>query len=260
MKRSPNSIQSVKRALQILELINTNGEMSVSEISNRLNLERSTVSRLLSTMRDEGFLNQNSVNRRYTDGFKLVTMSYNILSRLGIRQKAYPYMVDLSMKCKESVTLSVMDKNDLMHIIIIEKIDNPHSIKIDFCIGSRAHSHCTAMGKTMLSQIPEESIIPFYEKRGFGRFPNKVVNSVEDLLKELDSTRKQGYGEENEEYMEGLYSIAVPILNNNQVILASLGISFPKSKYHSPGEIQYLIEMLKITCAAVSKELSRSQY
>ena len=251
MGTSSSSIQSVKRALQILSLINTNGNMSVSELSNALNLERSTVSRLLSTMRDEGFLYQNPLNKRYSDSFKLVAMSYNILRR-------YPYMLDLSMKCKESITLSVIDKTDLIHIIIVEKIENPHSMKIDFSAGNRAHSHRTAMGKAMLSLLPKETIIHFYEKQKFIRTASKTVKNLDDLLKELEITREKGYGEENGEYIEGLHSIAAPISINNYPVLASLGISFPKSKYHTPQEIQYLIDMLKIACTAISAEMAES--
>lgn len=254
MTKGYNSVQSVERALDILELVNKKGNLKVSEISKILGLDRSTTYRIATTLKQRGFLSQDPSSKKYQDSFKLFTMGHKILRRLTIHNIAYPYMMDLMTKTNESVTLSVLDKVDLMHLAIVEQVETPTSVKVAHCIGNRAHSYTTAMGKIMLSSLPDEDIRTFFSKYTLELLPKKTTRTVDDLISELRTSRERGYATEHEEYMEGLNGVAAQIKGTfDGGLLASIGISFLKSKYEAR-QIQCFTEMLKMACDAISQE------
>ncbi|NLO24524.1 MAG: helix-turn-helix domain-containing protein, partial [Clostridiales bacterium] len=103
MAKRSNLVQSVIRALDILETIDAYGELGISEISDKLNLDKSTVHRIISTLRHKGYVVQNNTDHKYSNSIKLWEMGNNVVERLGVRRQAQPFMERLVIESCETV-------------------------------------------------------------------------------------------------------------------------------------------------------------
>ncbi|MGI6227927.1 MAG: IclR family transcriptional regulator, partial [Peptococcales bacterium] len=153
-------INSVDRALDILILLQERGkEMGITEISNALNVYKSTVYRTLVTLENKGFVQQNPENGKYWLGLRLYSLGMLIKDKLTIKNFIYPYAKALSEKFKEVVHLAILDKNarDYPKHLIIGKIESQQVLSLTPPIGSSACCHSSAVGKALLA----------YSKKGF---------------------------------------------------------------------------------------------
>lgn len=251
-KRS-NLIQSVIRALDILEVMDTFGELGISEISDKLNLDKSTVYRMLSTLRYKGCVTQNENNHKYSNSLKLWEMGNSVVERLGVRRQAQPFMERLVIESNETVNLAVMDGK---HVIYIDKIESTEIIKADLNVGKRLPVYCTGLGKAMLAFMPEEDAKNLIQDETFVKYTRKTVNSPQELFEQLKEIRQKGYSIDDEEYVEGIKCIASPIINYTKVAVAAISIAVPIFRLDSgERDEKCLIGLVKAAAMGLSQQL-----
>ncbi|MDD2206370.1 MAG: IclR family transcriptional regulator [Aminobacterium sp.] len=227
-KKSSGYVQSIERAMSIIEILDERGELGISEMSNLLSLERSTVHRIVSTLKGLGYVNQNQANHKYSNSFKLFEIGNNVVKSLGLRKQAMPFMRELSEKTNEAVNLAVMDGK---YVIYIDKIESQSTIKVDLSIGKRMPSYCTGLGKIMLAYMPEHQVRALLQDEPFIRFTENTVTNFDELLEHLVTIRQQGYCIDNEEYVEGLFCVAAPVWGHSGEVFAALSVAVPKFLY-----------------------------
>lgn len=220
-------IQSVARALNILELFEGSNDLSVTEIAHRLDLSKSTAFGLINTLAHKGYLEQNPRDSRYSLGLKLLRLGGAVQRHSILVQRAKPFLEKLVQEFSETVHLTI-ERNGM--VVYIEKILGEKAIFMQSAIGAENPMYCTGVGKCLLAYMPEakrerllRKMQPM-EKRG----PNTITD-VDELRQELQAIRERGISIDDEEHVPGLMCIAAPIRNHEGEVVAAISISGAKS-------------------------------
>ncbi|MCS7038438.1 MAG: IclR family transcriptional regulator [Caldilineales bacterium] len=223
-RRATGSIQVIDRAVAIMKCFSEQTpELSVSDLSRRLGLHKSTVSRILASLEHNGLVGQNPETGKYRLGLGLIGLAGVALGRLSVRGAAQPYLPALVSLSQETVNVVVRDGAECVNI---EREASPKAIQYVGWIGRRMPMHCTAAGKVLLAAMsPAEraAILP-------NPLPRYTANTLTDpvrLAAELERIAAQGYATDEEEFEEGFSAIAAPIRDHRGEVVAALVISGP---------------------------------
>ncbi len=248
------TIQSLDRAINILELFRIGPkELSVTEISNELQISKSTVFGLINTLANRGYLHQNPNTQKYSLGLSLLELGGLVQRNNIILEKAKPFLEFLVEECNEIIHLAIEEKGE---VIYIDKLEGKKTIYISSRIGSKNPLYCTGVGKCLLAFMKEEK----REKilNGFDnlkKYTDKTIVTISELRNELDLIYDRGYSIDNEEFAVGLYCYAVPILNKYNEALASISLSGPTSRIKSLAQNK-IIDIMKKIAREISIELN----
>lgn len=217
-------IRAVSRALDVLLCFSRESpELTLTEISERVQLHKSTVHRLLATLEDVRFLEHDSATAKYRLGLRLVELASLVLEHVDLRRQAWPHLVRLAQEQRETVDLGVLDGTD---IVYLDVIDSPQRVKLAVAPGQRLPTCCTASGKAMLAFLSEEQVRQILAQ-GMPKYTNHTIASLEDLLADLRVARERGFAISQEEYEEEVHAVAAPILSVRQEPLAVVALAGP---------------------------------
>ncbi|HQD39140.1 MAG: IclR family transcriptional regulator [Firmicutes bacterium] len=227
-KRKPaKPIQTLDRSLAILETLAQVGKpMSLSEVAEKVGLDRSTVYRFLGAMELRNLVQQDE-NNRYTLGLKMVELGYAALEEMDLRQIARPVLQQLMESCNETANLSVLVGTEVMYI---DQVESSNMIKMFARIGSRAPAYATGAGKALLAFLPPDELEEILGKIKFRQYTCRTITGPELFRSSLSQIRLQGYALDFGELEEGVHCAAVPIFDWRGYPVAALSISGPNSR------------------------------
>ncbi|MCU9613060.1 IclR family transcriptional regulator [Caldibacillus lycopersici] len=256
MKQEKSSVQSVERALTILELLKENlSGLGITEIARDLAISKSTVHRLIQSLEKFGFVKQDVQTSKYLLGLKLVEFSDVILNSLDIRAVARPYLDEVAHEIKETIHLVVVENDELVYI---DKMESPHSIRMYSRIGRRAPFYCTGVGKAILAYLPDCDKNRIMEKESFKKYTEYTITSKEELQQHLQDIQLRGYSIDNQEHELGIRCVAAPIFNHENRVIAGISITAPI--YRFPTSMIEPIAKKVIYCAnQISSSLGHYQ-
>ncbi len=217
-------IQSVRRAALLLRAFGAgSGELGVSELARRVQLHKSTVSRLLATLESEGLLERAPGGEKYRLGSEIRRLAGQAPHLGDLRAVARPFLVELGAATHETINLAVLD-GDRAHNI--DQESSPHLVRIGNWVGRHTPLHCVANGKALLAFRPAEEI----ERLTAGpleRFTPKTIVDPAALRADLERVRQLGYATAQGEIEEGLDAVAAPIWDQTGRVVAALSVSAP---------------------------------
>jgi len=252
MEARSNVVKSIVKAFEILELLDNNGELGITEISLALGWDKSTAYRIALSLKETGYITQNPANSKYSNSFKLFEMGNNVVERLGLRRQAQSYLEQLSRITNETVNLAIMYEANILYI---DKIESTATIKVNLNVGKKVPAYCSGLGKTMMAFMDEEKVLSVLKNVEFEKYTNKTITNTKDLLEQFKKIREQGFGYDDEEYVEGLKCIASPIFGYDGKVVAAVSLAIPKYRYdEGQKEIGYEY-LVKTTANNISKEL-----
>ena len=222
-KRARRSVQSVDRALDLLEaLVAAEGEVAITALATRTGLHVSTVHRLLATLL-----------RRYYAGAKLATLSEG-RSRFGeLRLRARPLLRSLTEATRETANLVVLDD---LQAVYIETMPSPQVVRLFTSVGNRTPLHATGAGKALLANLPAARRDALLERLDLRGYTARTIVDRAALRRTLDEVREKGYALDDEEYDEGVRCVAVAVIGQSGkdvaagAPVAALSISAPASR------------------------------
>ena len=142
-------IQSVRRAASLLRAFgNGTAELGVSELGRQLNLHKSTVSRLLSTLESEGLLERAPGTEKYRLGPEIARLAGHVEQIGDVREVARPFLVELAELTRETANLAILDGNEVNNV---DQVSGPHLVRVGNWVGRRTPLHCVATGKALLA-------------------------------------------------------------------------------------------------------------
>lgn len=249
-QKPPHTILVLEKAMNLLSRFDSSrAEWGVTELSKDLDINKSTVSKILSTLENHRYLVKNTGNRKYKLGLRLFELGSLVASQLDLQKEALVYMEELNKKGGETVHLVVMDDFD---IVYINKVESPQSLHIGTRVGGRLPAHCTGVGKVLLAALSPEELNIFLKKRPLRRFTPNTIIDPEHLKEGLAQIRAQGYALDNEEFNGGLMCVAAPIKNYSQKIIGAISISGPTNRIREKN-LEKLISMVKSTAQKISR-------
>jgi len=236
-----NLVQAIERAAALLDILGRHSHgISLRELSAQADIPKGTTHRLLGSLAFFGYVQQDPKTRNYSLGFKLLELSNRVLHQLDFREQARPLLMELAEKTSETVHLVVMDKFEILYVDKLEPLDLS-GLRMASRIGSRTSAHSSAVGKVLLSVLPEHGLEEFIRKAGL---PRKTANTITDpgqLKQHLQTVRSQGYAIDDEENETGVRCVAAPIRNQSGRVIAAASISGPAtriSKKHLRGALR----------------------
>lgn len=241
-------LQSVDNALAILELFpSTAQELGVTDVSRLLGFGRSTAHRLLTTLENRGFVEQNSKTGKYRLGMKIVNIGASILSRLNIIKECHPCLEAISNETGATSHLALYGQGEVTFVDQVRQ--NPAIMSA--VIGAKRPAYATGTGKVLLAYLPESELKKFLSTAEFHRFTANTVTSCAELRRCLQQIKEQGYGEDWQESEEGLVCFAAPIRDRTGDVVAAMSISGAASRMNARKE--ELLVKLKATAEQASR-------
>ncbi|MGB2623609.1 MAG: IclR family transcriptional regulator [Candidatus Acidiferrum sp.] len=254
-RAAAGSSKSLQKALRILLHLGDCGpEMSITQISYDLALNKTTVHRLLAAMQNFHLIEQNPLNEKYRLGLKFHELASRTLHSRSLQYEARPFLEELARRSNESVSLAVPGAGG---IICLDRVDSPTSIiTVRTLIGELLPAHCTAPAKAILAWLPEREAYNVLFRNGMRLYTPLTIPSLRELKPVLDLTRRQGYATAHEELEKGLSSIAAPVLYKGGRVIAALGMAGPTLRFVGP-DLEKKIPLLLDFAARLSRSLSR---
>ncbi|MET3698577.1 IclR family transcriptional regulator [Bacillus oleivorans] len=245
-------IQSVDRALHILELLKNNPKgLGVTEISKSLDVAKSTAHRLLMSLEGYGYVQKFGKDASYRLGLKFIEMNQVVVENLNVVEIARPYLEKLSADTGEIVHLVMLDGYE---IVYIDKVDNNSTIRIYSQIGRRAQLHCTGVGKAILAHFDKASITRFIENNDFRSYTQNTIIDGQALLSELEKIRLDEISFDNEEHEAGIQCVAAPIKDHRNHVQYAISVTGPLTRM-TKEKLETCIPKLRETAQNISKQL-----
>ena len=211
-------LSSLEKSLKVIDLLAENQKgLSLSAISQALQIPSSTAHHILSIFLSHGYVSKDPETKRYSLGFKFVSISKSILENLDVRQIAHDYLVKLHEKCRESVFLAVLRDSKIAYI---DRINYLSGLSLATNVGFTTEPHATAGGKVLLSGLTRKEVERIYGSRRLRRYGKNTITTLHELFKELEKVRQQGYAIDDEEYYDGVRCVGAPIRAGGKIIAA----------------------------------------
>jgi len=252
-KKRPFLIKSVDKALRVIECFNLmERELGVSEISRRLNLNKSTVQRLFATLKSRGYVSQNGETAKYSLSVKFLKIASIVLGRLDMRYAALPYMRELSEKTSEAVNLGILED---FEVIYIEKVESNQLVHVGSRVGEGIPANCCALGKVILAYMPDgDRRAAVFAQRKLIGLAKRSITDPQKLEQELSKVRKQGYALDDRETGDEVLCVAAPIIDHLGRVHASISCSLPFHRA-SKERLEEIIIQVKETAKKISSVL-----
>jgi DNA-binding IclR family transcriptional regulator len=221
-----SGVQSVDRAIRILFTISENpGErFSLDKLSELLDIDRSSVFRLLSTLMKYGLVRQDNDRKTYQLGFGVFTLAAALKDQLKITEIAAPFLKQLAYATKENAHLAVRSG---VEAIFIDRERAAKTIAANTNIGDTEELYCTSVGRCLICDMDESGLNRLFEGVTLRKMTENTIIELDELAREIEKVRGQGYAVDREENEKNVICVAAPIYNYEGAIEASIGISGP---------------------------------
>ncbi|MDW7649914.1 MAG: IclR family transcriptional regulator [Bacillota bacterium] len=250
-----NIVQSVERALTLLEILSEEGSpMAITDIAKAVELKISTVHRLLATLINKGYVEKDADSSKYKLSFKLFTIGQSSIYPLDLRSKGHPFLEELVDRCNETANLSVLDGGEVVYIDQVEST-NIVIVKMFSTVGSRRQAHCTGSGKVLLAHLPQVEQEKLLSQMELKRYTNETITDLNILRKELERISGQGYGLDMGEREKDMRCVAAPIRRHDGQVIAAVSVSGPSTRITSYYLNNELIEIVMDVASKLSRAL-----
>jgi DNA-binding IclR family transcriptional regulator len=252
MQTNFKRVPALDKSFAILELMARSGAaFSINEIVRKLRLNKSTVFNIMYTLTDLKVL------ERGDDGlFRLGTQLYLLGSAAakdsGLIQTVHAYLVDINRQTRLSAFLGIRSGR---HAIIVDKVDDPHHIKISSEIGMRLSLFAGAGGKALISKLPDEEIDRLLTTAQLKPYTARTIIDKRAFKKAVLRTRQEGIALDREEYLTGIMALAVPLDTYRDNLQAAVWIVGLSQQLHK-AKIPEFAELLKKNAVEINARLA----
>lgn len=249
---SKNPIQVTDRLFLVLETLAELGPSTLAALCQNMDLNKSTVHRLLSSLMYVGYVKQEPETGKYMLSFKLLTLSNKILSRMDILEIVRPFFKRLSEETGETVHFVQIDGYDAVYIYKEEAYQN--SIRMASKVGSRIPLYCSGVGKAMLADMPEDRVKEIWDSSTITALTPMTITDFDRFQEVLKEIRVRGYALDNEENELGVRCIAVSLPDYRGKTKFAFSVSAPASRMDDT-RIRELSQIILRTKEEILREL-----
>lgn len=228
-EKSVAAVQSVDRALMVLEILGKLGTAGVTEIAVELGVHKSTVSRLVAVLESRGFVEQLSDRGKYRLGFALVRLAGSTSAQMDLAKQSQATCDRLAAQCGETINVAILDGDRIINIV---ETLGPAEITLRTWVGQNCPAHATSSGKALLSALPPEKVRDLFGDK-LATFTARTIADGATLATELADIRRRGWASVCEELEVGLNAVAAPVRDSSGKTIAALSVSGPSYRLDS---------------------------
>lgn len=249
-EKSVAAVQSVDRALMVLEILGKLGTAGVTEIATELGVHKSTVSRLITVLESRGFVEQLSDRGKYRLGFALVRLAGSTSAQMDLAKQSQVTCDRLAERCGETINVAILDGDRIINIV---ETLGPAEITLRTWIGQNCPAHATSSGKALLSALPTGRVRELLGDTLATFTDNTITDSVA-LAAELAEVRRRGWASVCEELEIGLNAVGVPLRDSTGKAVAALSVSGPAYRL-DPSRFGEVAQMTMAAAEQISRRL-----
>jgi DNA-binding IclR family transcriptional regulator len=217
-------IQSVVHALDLLEEFSGNAdELGVTDLSNRLNLHKNNVFRLLATLETKGYIEQNKQSENYRLGIKALQLGQTYIRHSGFLDQARPVLEQIVAACNETAYVGVIKGGEAVYL---DAVESTQTVRVVNRIGQQVPVHATAIGKAQIAALSDEELDRILPPE-LAAFTPATVTDARELKKQLKKVEAQGLAVDNEELERDVRCIAAPVHDYTRKVVGAISISAP---------------------------------
>lgn len=237
--------QSLARGLQILQVFESGQtEFGIRDLARRVKIDRSITYRLVRTLTDAGFLEQNKVNQQYRIGYRAFEIGQHYTRSGALYDIAVAALTQLSAAESLNLYLAKRVEHALLYLAAVE---NDTSV-VRAAAGTRGHLHATALGKVLLAAEPPGVLKELMPRLSMARLTPETTTSRTRLMRELRQVRMQGYAISAGEFLYGVVAVGAPVFDASGQVVAAISAS--GSNRNFTGRRLQRVTELVVHCAA----------
>lgn len=248
-------IQVLHKAFYILEILaQTEGTLGISELARKSDMSKSTVYRILATLKELGYAEQNHAGQ-YTIGAKMFeTLSYHINS-LDLQTESQPYLAELRKELDLTTHLGVLDGP---YVVYIEKISLFPGKRLYTQVGYRSPAYCSSMGKCLLASLSGDKLEEILYPCTFEKFTEHTYTQKKDFKACLRQVRLQGWAMDDEEYQLGHRCVGAPVFDYRGDVIAAISASGTKEEF-ADSRLESIIFHVKKAAREISQRMGYTE-
>ncbi|MDL2078188.1 IclR family transcriptional regulator [Streptomyces sp. GXMU-J15] len=223
-----NGVQSVDRAVSVLEILARRGEAGVSEVAAEIDVHKSTAFRLLGALEARGLVEQAAERGKYRLGFGIVRLAGAVTGRLDITQQGRPVCERLAEELGETVNIAVLQEH---YAVNLYQVRGPGAVGTHNWVGQLTPVHATSSGKILLAHLPDKERAAVLAASGTRKLTAHTLTTKARLEKDLALARERGYAVALEELEIGLHAMAAPIRSRDGEVIAAISASGPTYRF-----------------------------
>jgi DNA-binding IclR family transcriptional regulator len=243
------TVQSVDRAVTILEILARDGEAGVTEIASELGVHKSTAFRLMAALDRKELIAQDAARGKYRLGVGIVRLAGAAGIQLDVVRESRPVCHALATQVGETVNIAVLSGSDALYM---DQVAGPAALSPHNWAGQRIPLHATSDGKVLLAFVADARV-----DTPLKRFTEHTIITVPELEQVLTEVRRHGYAITVDELEVGLTAIAAPIRNAEGVVVASVSASGPTFRIPDT-RIPEVADAVRQAAATISRRLGWS--
>lgn len=223
-------------------------QLGVSELSRSLDINKSTVHKIVLTLCHHQFLQRTESSKKYRLGHAILGLGTLMMDGVNLRAVARPFLRSLVAATGQTAILGVMEGDK---VLIVDREESPEDIKITTPVGRRIPACAGSFGKVLLT---EEDVDRLFGEKGLPSFAKNSITSVADYKREIARARQLGYATDEEEYIEGARAVSAPILEAGQSVVAAITVVGFASKMPAEQTL-FFIEQTRLAASEISRRL-----
>ena len=230
MRSEPGSVQSVDRALSLLEAlaqpgVQAGGGAALTVLAAQAGLNISTCHHLLATLMKSGYVAKVPGRRTYALGARVLHLGHAFLRQVDLPRRAEPVLARLNEATGEAVHLAVLQGDA---VVTVAKLDARHAVRVDTgAIGAAEAAHASATGKAMLAWLPDDQIRRILATHGMRALTPATITTEDAFIEDLRLVRRNGFAVDREEYQPGVLCIGAAVRDHTGAVIGSISASAP---------------------------------
>ena len=218
------AVGSVDSALKLLLLLDAQGRVRVSDAAAFLGVAPSTAHRLLGTLGQHGFVEQDGDSREYLLGPTVVRLGLAALGRGNVRDVARRHLERLSDETGETVHIAVLRGPK---VLFVDSVESSRALRVASRMGALMWAHCTSVGKALLAELPPRELRALFPRETLPTLTARSAGTRTRLTTDLRAIRARGYAVNRGEAEEGVGSVGVSIRDGQGRAVAGICTAAP---------------------------------
>lgn len=247
-------VPNLSRALRVLELLAARSEQSISEIADALEIPRNSAFRIITTLRDNGYLDRDQSAKTYRLSRKLLSLGHAVVENEGLLAHSIDVLFDLRDATGETALIATLVEDGG---VVLEQAISNQPVKVSIQIGHRFPLHTAAPAKAMLAYLPAVYRDRLIKTCDFKKYTDTTLSSRDALLAELDQVKAQGYAVDRGEELSDLHCVAAPVFDHRSRPIASVWVTGPSPRMPQ-SEFENIAQMVCAHARRISRRLGHT--